>query len=217
MEYLLRLMSALIVLLICFPIHECAYAWVAEKMGDPTPRYDGRITLNPFVHLDIMGSILLVVSSLVGFGFGWAKSVRINSLNFKKYKLGMTVTALAGPASNLVMAYFFMIIYKILAYTTGMSEAVNTILFYIIVINIGLAVFNLLPIPPLDGWNIIMPHLPASIVFKAAQYRQIISMIFIVLICSRVLSYPLNLFSAAVFSAMNFLTGYVDLIFGMMG
>ena len=101
----------LIVLLTALPLHECAHAWVADKMGDHTARYQGRLTLNPLRHLDPMGAILMLVA-----GFGWAKPVPINPRNFKNPKQGMALSALAGPMSNLLLAFVSAILYKVFAY-----------------------------------------------------------------------------------------------------
>ena len=131
--------------------HEFAHGYVSWKMGDPTPKEDGRLSLNPFHHLDVMGTLCLIL-----FRFGWAKPVRINSWYYKDRKKGVFCTALAGPAANFIMAFIGLfgmgLIYK---FTAGRAGAILVYLFnllnYFAVLNIGLGVFNLIPVPPLDG------------------------------------------------------------------
>lgn len=212
----------LLVLFTCLPIHECAHAWVAEKMGDDTARRMGRITLNPLAHLDLLGSLCLLVSSISGIGFGWAKPVQVNPNNFKNKKLGMGLTALAGPASNFFLAFILMIIAKIIIYTSGESETaayIFTILYYMVLLNVGLTVFNFIPIPPLDGSKILASLLPNKLYYKlyfsdkfqkAAPFIQIA---FILLILLNFLDPVLIFLQNAVFGALDFLTGFIDLIF----
>ena len=149
----------LIVLLTALPLHECAHAWVADKMGDHTARYQGRLTLNPLRHLDPMGAILMLVA-----GFGWAKPVPINPRTFKNPKQGMALSALAGPMSNLLLAFVSAILYKVFAYAGIAADGMWLLtsladIFYLMMsLNVGLAVFNLLPIPPLDGSRLFPDH-----------------------------------------------------------
>ena len=131
--------------------HEFAHGYVSWKMGDPTPKEDGRLSLNPFHHLDIMGTLCLVL-----FHFGWAIPVRINSWYYKERKKGVFWTALAGPLANFIMAFAGMfsmgLIYKFAAGRAGsVLVYLYNLLNYFAVLNIGLGVFNLIPIPPLDG------------------------------------------------------------------
>ena len=111
-EKILELLINLLVLFIAFPVHEFAHAYAADKLGDHTARNYGRLTLNPKAHIDIMGAICMIL-----IGFGWAKPVPVNPMNFKNPKVGMAITSFAGPLSNLIMAYIAMIIYKILCIT----------------------------------------------------------------------------------------------------
>lgn len=141
-------------------IHEISHGAVALKLGDPTAKIQGRLTLNPLPHIDPIGSILLPLLLFLGtfFGgggiiFGWAKPVPINPYNFTDKKYGELKVALAGPASNLCVALVFGLILRFLY--TGLSFSVVSMFSYIVLINIQLAVFNLLPIPPLDGSHIL--------------------------------------------------------------
>ena len=158
---LFELLVKAIVLLTALPIHECAHAMVASRLGDQTARNLGRVTLNPLAHLDPLGSILLLLT-----GFGWAKPVPVMSRNFKgvSVKKGMILVAVAGPLSNLALALAVMIVYKLIFLVVGGMGlltasnslfAMGIILDTMITLNIGLAVFNLLPARPLDGGRLL--------------------------------------------------------------
>lgn len=138
-------------------IHEFAHAFAADKLGDLTPRTDGRLTINPLVHISPLGLISMVLAR-----FGWSKPVRINEYNFQNPVLGTAITAIAGPASNFLVAVTFAGLFNILGltYTSGV---VSTIFLEVIIINLGLTVFNLLPIPPLDGFRIVRVILPSQV------------------------------------------------------
>ncbi|MSR71294.1 MAG: site-2 protease family protein [Candidatus Taylorbacteria bacterium] len=152
---------SLIVLVMSVVVHEVAHAYTAEFLGDPTARLEGRITLNPLKHLDMIGSILVPTFTFMTGGviFGWAKPVPFNPYNLKNRKWGEALVALAGPFSNLFLAVFFSFIirYQI---TLGLPASFLDISILIIFTNISLAVFNLIPIPPLDGSKILFSLLP---------------------------------------------------------
>lgn len=159
--YVLEILVRAIVLVAVIPIHECAHGLVASWMGDHTARDLGRTTLNPLVHLDPVGSTMLVLT-----GLGWAKPVPVDTRNFRSPKWGMAITALAGPASNFVLAYVSTIIYSMLfavaqvkGESTGLSLAL-TFFSLLISLNIGLGIFNLIPFPPLDGSKVLAMFLP---------------------------------------------------------
>ncbi len=208
----ISLLIKALVLFTALPVHECAHAWVASKLGDNTARNQGRITLNPMKHLDLFGSIAMIV-----VGFGWAKPVSINPRNFKNKKAGMAISSLAGPVSNVLLAYIVLIITKVVFYLGLMNNfdtgVLNEILSYIIMLNIGLGIFNLLPIPPLDGSRIATLFLPTKTYFKIMQYEQYIFIGVIILMFSRILDRPFMFLIDALYSALKFLTGYVDIIF----
>ncbi len=216
---ILRLLIGLLVLFTCMPIHECAHAWVADKLGDSTAKNQGRVTLNPIVHLDPLGSILMVVSSILGFGFGWAKPVQINPNNFKNRKIGMGISALAGPVSNFLLALLIMIIMRVLFFLIPINNVRENVLFvlsYMILLNVGLAVFNFLPIPPLDGSRIMLLFLPEKIYFKLMRYEQIIFFILLVLMLTNILDPVLNFLQNAIISFLYLITNWVDLVMNLI-
>lgn len=161
----LKYFSRVLTLLLVIPVHEAAHGLVAKWLGDDTAERQGRITLNPFAHFDLAGSVLMIFA-----GFGWAKPVPVNPLNMKKYRAGFALTALAGPVSNLLaalvagLAYNLMlcsetVVEKLAVYhSTGNISPSICLLFifnFLFSINVGLAMFNLIPIPPLDGFNVL--------------------------------------------------------------
>ena len=203
-----------IVLLTAIPIHEAAHAYVADKMGDPTGRYMGRLTLNPMAHFDLVGSIAMLVA-----GIGWAKPVPINPRNFREPKKGMAISAAAGPISNLIVAAISLSAAKILMYVSY-QVGVNTVLSTLFTIfnlmcsiNISLAIFNLIPIPPFDGSRIFNYFLPDKFYFKVMEYEQYIVIGLLIILFTGVLDVPLAILSNLIFGALDKLTGVID-IFG---
>ncbi len=169
-----------VIFLLSLTVHECAHAWAAEKSGDPTGRYLGRITLNPIPHIDIFGTVIfpLVAITTGGWMFGWAKPVPFNPINLRDRRWGEISIALAGPLSNVMLVIIFMILYKVIFASAlvspdalgDMGQPVEMMLDIGIRLNIILAVFNLIPIPPLDGSHVLRNLLPDSL---AEAYSQI--------------------------------------------
>lgn len=152
---------SIVVLIFSVVIHEVSHGLMANKLGDPTPRLQGRLTLNPFRHLELVGSFIIpIVTSLAGFTFGWAKPVEYNPYNLKNKRSGEFLIAIVGPLSNISLAVIFGIILRYMAEgATVMTPAMEAVS-YIVIINIVLAVFNLIPIPPLDGSKLLFSFLP---------------------------------------------------------
>ncbi len=201
-----------LVLLTAFPIHECAHALTAHWLGDDTAKNQGRISLNPFKHLDLLGAVFMLIA-----GFGWAKPVPINPNNFKNRKVGMALSSLAGPFSNLLLSYISIIVYKILAYVNLLQNnavigALSTVFLYSVFLNVGLAVFNLLPVPPLDGSRIFNLVLPERIYFKVMRYENVIFGILFIAIWLGFLEKPLGFLQQGAVNIMDTLTGWVDVI-----
>lgn len=153
------------IILVAITVHEFAHAWTADVMGDPTPRFAGRLTLNPIKHIDPIGFIMLLLVR-----FGWAKPVPINPYNFKNPARGEMIVSLAGPLSNFLLAFLAARLLRFLPYQISMNAVFQSIATDFILINIGLAVFNLLPIPPLDGSHILDKFLPEDIKQMFEQY-----------------------------------------------
>ncbi|MBE5805600.1 MAG: site-2 protease family protein [Clostridiales bacterium] len=182
----LTLLISLPAILIAITFHEFAHAFAADKLGDDTPRNQGRLTLNPFKHIDIFGFALLIIA-----GFGWGKSVHVNPRNFKR-NISMTkaeaIVASAGPITNLILAIISTIILAVLLkfnllnqLNSRVMSLVLIFIFEVILINLGLGIFNLIPLPPLDGSKILNHFLPFNIRnwFEMNQY--ILYMVFIII------------------------------------
>ena len=161
---------SLIIILFSAIIHEYMHGWMADRLGDPTARNEGRLTLNPGVHIDIWGSILMPALIFIGTGggliFGYAKPVPFNPYNLRDQKYGAAKVAAAGPLANLITAIFFGLF---LRFMPGLNLAMASFIAAIVQINLVLMIFNLLPIPPLDGSKVIMPFLPYNLQMRLAQ------------------------------------------------
>ena len=180
---------SLIVLLFSVIIHELAHGYVAYSLGDPTAKYAGRLTLNPLNHLDLFGSILLPLFLFIAGSpilFGWAKPVPINPYNFRDQKYGEIKVSIAGPASNLSLAIVFGLILRFIPqYLLLANPGIQIMLTYIVAINIWLAIFNLIPVPPLDGSWILFNLLPAgaeSIKIFLKQYGIVVLILLILFV-----------------------------------
>lgn len=192
--------SCLVVIFLTLPIHEFAHGFTAVKLGDDTPRWQGRLTLNPFAHIDYMGAAAILV-----FGFGWAKPVQVNSRNFRNPKVGMAITAFAGPLSNIIMAFIFALLSNLVVLflsETVISSYVVLFCCFVAKINISLAVFNLLPIPPLDGSKILAIFLPNRIYYTLMRYERYVYFILIALLFTNVLDVPLSLATNGIISGI---------------
>ncbi len=191
------------------PVHEFAHAFVATKLGDNTPRLSGRLTLNPMAHIDVLGAVMILL-----VGFGYAKPVPVNPRNFKKPKGGMALTALAGPASNILMAMVFMLFMNLvsLAGVSILTSAVIQFFLFAASINVGLAVFNLIPIPPLDGSRVLQLLIPNKYYYKFARYERYIIIGVFVLILVGALDAPLSFLQTKLFNLLYYI---VSLPFGI--
>lgn len=205
---LTQVLAILVIVFLVLPFHEWAHAFTALKLGDTSVKYRGRLTLNPMAHIDPFGALALLL-----FGFGWAKPVPIDPRNFKNPKLGMGIVALMGPVANIVAAIVGGLIFHAIAAFApafftgeGFGYYLNLFLVFYIQINVSLAVFNLLPIPPLDGSKILFVFLPDRAVAWFYRYQNIISIVLIALLWMGVLSVPLNFLSKYVLTFVNWIT-----------
>ena len=173
--FLFDLLYLIPAVVISLTIHEFSHAWVAVKLGDPTPRYDKRLSLNPLNHIDIIGFIVMLLVH-----FGWAKPVRVNPMYFENPRKGMMYTALAGPISNLVLCIVASLLY-FLSVVFSFPTYLVLLFYYLTFMNISLAVFNLIPIAPLDGSRIVSYFFPRYATFMA-QNGNIIQIVFIALL-----------------------------------
>ena len=213
------LILAALATLITLSIHEFAHALAAYKLGDNTAKYAGRLTINPLKHLDPIGAACLLL-----FHFGWAKPVPINPTNFKNPKRGFAISALAGPLTNLAVAFICAFVYlllytKLYVYALGTSFlsnlAYNAIRFFAILhtVNIGLGVFNLIPVPPLDGSRLLTALLPTKIYFKIMKYERRIYLFVIawLLLGSYVKAFLMSIPLVANNSILSFIAGVFSL------
>ncbi len=167
---LLRFVMSGAACLICLTVHELAHGLTAYRLGDPTARLNGRLTLNPLAHVDWIGLFLLLAA-----GVGWAKPVPVNPRNFRNPRLGMAITALAGPASNFLLAAVSLKAASLLLRLTPESTAAAYVLLFLCqmaILNVGLGLFNLIPIPPLDGSRAAALLLPESLCRRIARYER---------------------------------------------
>ena len=180
---LMSIIAGLPGLLLALVLHEYAHARVAVAMGDFTPKLTGRLTLNPMAHIDHIGLLMLLVAR-----FGWAKPVMVNPRNFRDMKKGNILVALAGPAANFLTAFVTLFIMMVL-FKFGMLNTVGikTVLSMIVLFNINFGIFNLIPLPPLDGSKILLEFLPGELAYKYMGLERYSFIILIILIMTPVL------------------------------
>jgi Zn-dependent protease len=177
------------VVLASLTVHEWAHAWTADRLGDPTARMLGRVSFNPVVHIDPIGTIVLPLLAMftTGFIFGWAKPVPVNISRFQNPKRDFMIVAAAGPASNLAIATAAALVFRSLGGLESAGDPVMRVLYFAVSINVLLAVFNMLPVPPLDGGNVLSGLLPDSFAPLINGLRQYGFIILLALIVSGVL------------------------------
>lgn len=187
---------SVIAILVALTFHEFAHGYVSWKLGDPTPKAEKRLSFNPLNHLDLMGTACLFL-----FGFGWAKPVRVNTEYYKNKKQGMVLTALAGPVMNFILALICGVLIKI--------NVVPLLFERMLLINLGLGVFNLIPIPPLDGSKVLLGVLPKRIYFNLMKYEGYGFIVLMILLLMNVITKPL-------FEVITFLQTFIYSIVGII-
>ena len=210
-QYLVRAM----VLFTAMPIHECAHGYVAYRLGDDTAYHQGRLTLNPFAHLDLLGGALLIFA-----GFGWAKPVQIDTRRFAHPQRDIAISSLAGPASNVLLALVVLIVFKLLLafhviygiLSINVSTVMVTMLNYMVVLNLYLAVFNMLPVPPLDGFKVFGSILPRKFYFFVLEYERYITIAVFLLIFNGFLRGPIQGVSMLIYQLLDLITRPLDWI-----
>jgi Zn-dependent protease len=180
-QLVLSLLSAVLIILISFPVHEFSHAFAAYRLGDSTARWAGRLTLDPRRHFDLFGGVALLISSVVGVGIGWAKPTPVNPYNLRYGRRGEALVALAGPASNVVIAAVMAIPLRLISHNEPVMTTIREstaltigwdIVWYFFLINCALFIFNLLPIPPLDGWKVLLGLVDARTSYSLRQVEQ---------------------------------------------
>ena len=209
-----QVLAIIFVILCILPLHEFAHGWVASKLGDPTARLDGRLTLNPLASVDPVGTVWLFL-----FGFGWAKPVPVDARYFKKPKRDMAIVALAGPVSNLLAALVgALITYAMIVFLpyNGVLSFILSVLSYYITVNVTLAAFNLLPIPPLDGSRILGAFLSDRALATYYRYQNIFVMVLFVLMFSGAFSGPLYAVESVLTRGVTWLAALPFQLFGLL-
>ena len=186
----LSLVVSAVAALVCITFHELSHGYVAWRLGDPTAKMAGRLTLNPIKHIDILGLVMMLVAKV-----GWAKPVPVDMRYFRNPKQGMAVTALAGPVSNFLMALVALALCSLINAFAPLYPAVLVLLCFlcnVAILSVGLGIFNLIPISPLDGSKVLLALLPDQIYFKILRYERYVMIALVILVLLGVFQRPLS-------------------------
>lgn len=198
LDFIIYIGSMCFVVFCATPLHEYAHALAAVKLGDDTPRVSGRLTINPKAHIDPIGTIMIFL-----FGFGYARPVQVRMRNFKKPKRDMALVALAGPLCNLLQAFVYMFLFSMFialasVKSSQMLASFSLFFYFAATVNVNLGVFNLIPVPPLDGSRLLTALLPSKYYYKIMQYERYIMIALFVLLFTNILSTPLSWISSLI-------------------
>ena len=195
---LIQLLVSVPAVLLCLSVHEACHGYMAYALGDPTAKHAGRLTLDPIRHLDPIGTICLLF-----FHVGWAKPVPVNPGNLKHPRRDIALVSLAGPVSNFLLALVALFLYYPLRLAeSSIVMTIALMLYMVAVISIGLGVFNLIPVPPLDGSKILLSFLPRKYEWKFAQYQQFIQFGLLILLVLGVLNTPIRFFVNIIYQGL---------------
>ena len=195
---LIQLLVSVPAVLLCLSVHEACHGYMAYALGDPTAKHAGRLTLDPIRHLDPIGTICLLF-----FHVGWAKPVPVNPGNFKHPRRDIALVSLAGPVSNFLLALVALFLYYPLRLAeSSIVMTIALMLYMVAVMSIGLGVFNLVPVPPLDGSKILLSFLPRKYEWKFAQYQQFIQFGLLILLVLGVLNTPIRFFVNIIYQGL---------------
>ena len=186
-SYLLNIVLSVVPSLLCITFHEVSHGYVAYRLGDTTAKDAGRLTLNPLKHIDPMGLLMMVV-----FKFGWAKPVPVNMMRFRSPKRGMALTALAGPVSNVLLALVFLFLYGLLYRALYSVQFLLEMIWLTAYISLALAIFNIIPVSPLDGSKVLFALLPDAAYAKLMRYERYGMALLMLLLLTGVLDTPLE-------------------------
>lgn len=217
-DKLIELLFVVPCVLFALTVHEVSHGYMAYRLGDPTARNMGRLTLNPMKHLDPVGTLCMIL-----FHFGWARPVPINTRYFKKPRRDTALTAAAGPISNFIMAFLGLLVQEILfaifvrhpatsQFTYNLQYAALTLFSYFHILNLSLGMFNLIPVPPLDGSRIFLTFLPAKYYFGIMQYERYIQLGLMLLLWLGFLDRPLSFLVSTLSGGMRFLVGLLPFL-----
>lgn len=221
-QLVLLFLSRMMIIFLINPLHEFAHAWTAHKLGDDTAKNEGRLTISPLAHLDGLGALMLML-----VGFGWAKPVPVSPSKFKHPSLGMMITALAGPFTNLLAAFLGMVAFRLcggMDYLAGDITAISMfdgdgtayyasyMLYWFIVINLNLFVFNMIPVPPLDGSRVLTFFLPPNAALWMLRNQRIFYGIMMLLLFTGILSWPLSMLNNLIFAGLVYITEFIPAV-----